>query len=188
MLPARDQVGDARRAGVTVVAAMLVFTACTGGGDAVAPTTSLGNATTTTMPARSNDGILDIGIYLPRTGPGAPLGEPMIATVEAAIEEINLAGGVLGRPVQHSVLDEGAGIGPDELLDQRCRRDRRPGVIADVALSQLGSIVRAFERRRRRAHPRPPRCSSTTIPTTSSSSGPRRATRCRWRRSRVRHV
>lgn len=121
-------------------AMLLVAGACTGGDEDVTPGTTIVFDTTTTVPERSNDGVLTLGIYLPRTGPGAPLGEPMIAAVESAIETINRNGGVLGRPVDHEVVDEGGGTGPDELLATGVDGIVGPAS-STVALSQLASIV-----------------------------------------------
>ena len=47
---------------------------------------------------RAGDGVLKIGTLLPETGSLAFLGPPEIAGVKVAIEEINAAGGVLGKP------------------------------------------------------------------------------------------
>lgn len=120
--------------------ATIALGACSGGDDTVTPTTSV-SATTTTTIARVDDGVLKIGIYLPQTGPGASLGEPMVAAAVAAIDEINAAGGVLGHDIDHVIVDEGSSTDPIELLDA--------GVDAIVgpassrrALSQLGSITR----------------------------------------------
>lgn len=103
------------RLGGTLVLAALAAAACTGGDD-TAPTSTVPATTTTIAPQRSNDGTLHLGIYLPRTGNGAPLGEPMIAAVEATIAAINDAGGVLGGDVEYTIVDEGASTGPSELL------------------------------------------------------------------------
>lgn len=125
--------------GALAAAAMLVLAACTGGDDDTAPSTTA-VATTTTMPERADDGVLTIGVYLPRTGPGAPLGEPMIAAVEQAIVLINESGGVMGRDVVFDVLDEGADTGPEELLTAGVDAIVGPAS-STVALSQLDATV-----------------------------------------------
>ena len=54
------------------------------------------------LTTRTNDGAdgqLQIGGYLPLTGSLASLGPPEVAGVELAVEEINEAGGVLGKEV-----------------------------------------------------------------------------------------
>ena len=68
--------------------------------DESAPTTTQAVVTTTSPPARSNDGVLVLGVLLPTTGPGATLfGEGMVDAVELATEQINHAGGVIGSEV-----------------------------------------------------------------------------------------
>jgi branched-chain amino acid transport system substrate-binding protein len=59
------------------------------------------------------DGILRIGGLLPATGDLAFLGPPMIAGGNLAVEEINAAGGVLGRPVEYLLGDSGDGARDD---------------------------------------------------------------------------
>jgi ABC-type branched-subunit amino acid transport system substrate-binding protein len=61
----------------------------------------------TTTATRTGDGVLKIGSLLPETGSLAFLGPPEFAGVEYAIEEINAAGGVLGKPVEYSQGDSG---------------------------------------------------------------------------------
>ncbi len=125
------------------MAGMLVaIGACTGDtSPGTAPTTSVGVATTT-VPERSNDGTLVIGIYLPITGAGSDLGVPMVAAVEDAVEQINAAGGVFGRDVLLERTDEGAGTGPGQLLADGV--DAIVGPASSLtALARLGPAVDA---------------------------------------------
>lgn len=127
-----------RLAGLITAAAVVV--ACTGGGDDdVAPTTSL-VATTTTAVEREADGRLVVGVYLPQTGPGAALGEPMIAAVREAVAHVNSEGGVLGEDVGLLVLDEGTPSGPSALLAEGVDAIIGPAS-SHNALAQLASIV-----------------------------------------------
>ena len=130
-----------RLAGGTVAAA-LIAGACTGGDDdAVTSTTSADTTSTTTIP-RDHDGRLVLGIYLPVTGSGSELGQPMIAAVEDAVDLINDAGGVLGSDVSTIQADEGAGTGLGELLEQGV--DAIVGPASSLtALSQLAPAVDA---------------------------------------------
>lgn len=99
-----------------VVGVTVAVAACTGGGDdSPATSTSIGGTTTTTV-ERNADGRLVLGVYLPVTGDGSELGQPMIAAVENAVRRINDVGGVLGHEVTIERADEGAGTGPAELL------------------------------------------------------------------------
>ncbi|MFM8483540.1 MAG: ABC transporter substrate-binding protein [Actinomycetota bacterium] len=61
----------------------------------------------TTSATRAGDGVLKLGTLLPETGSLAFLGPPEFAGVEFAIDEINAAGGVLGKPVEYSQGDSG---------------------------------------------------------------------------------
>lgn len=56
---------------------------------------------------RTGDGTLKIGTLLPETGSLAFLGPPEVAGVQLAINEINEAGGALGKPVQLTTGDSG---------------------------------------------------------------------------------
>jgi ABC-type branched-subunit amino acid transport system substrate-binding protein len=73
---------------------------------------------------RAGDGVLKIGSLLPETGSLAYLGPPEFAGVEYAIEEINAAGGVLGKPVEYVQGDSGdtttdiASITSDRLISE----------------------------------------------------------------------
>jgi len=63
------------------------------------------------------DGTLTIGTLLPQSGDLAFLGPPEFAGVDLAIQEINEAGGVLGKPVKDIKADSGDGtpnIAPSE--------------------------------------------------------------------------
>lgn len=114
--------------------------ACTGGDDDVlTPTTSVAT-TTTTVVEREADGRLVIGAYLPQTGPGASLGNPMISAIREAVAHINTEGGVLGNDVELLVQDEGAPSGPSALLDEGVDAIIGPASSRN-ALSQLASIV-----------------------------------------------
>jgi len=64
----------------------------------------------TTVPQPDEDGVLRFGLLVPQSGDGATLGEPLVAVANAAVRTINEAGGVLGRPVELVVADEGADV------------------------------------------------------------------------------
>lgn len=64
------------------------------------------------------DGVLTIGTLLPSSGDLAFLGPPEFAGVDLAVQEINAAGGVLGKDVKQSKADSGDGtpnIAPGEV-------------------------------------------------------------------------
>lgn len=136
--PSRRPHRPSRLATLVIGAGLVV--ACTGGDDdTVTPTTSVA-VTTTTVAERDDDGRLVMGVYLPQTGPGASLGEPMITAVREAVAHINTEGGVLGSPVDLLVLDEGSPAGPAALLAEGVDAIIGPASSRN-ALSQLASIV-----------------------------------------------
>ena len=124
---------------VALVATATLLGACTGSEDDTAPTSLA--TTTSTVVTRDDDGRLVIGVFLPRTGPGAGLGEPMIASIDAAIAEINAAGGVLGQTVSHEIVDENSDTGMAELVQMGVDAIVGPAS-STVALAQLDDAVR----------------------------------------------
>jgi branched-chain amino acid transport system substrate-binding protein len=100
---------------VLVVAFALVAAACGGDGDTTttttagdATTTTAGTATTaagdTTTTTASGEPII-IGAAIDQTSFMAPFDSPAIVAAQIAIDEVNAAGGVLGRPLQLEVID-----------------------------------------------------------------------------------
>ena len=64
--------------------------------------------TPTSSPTPTGDGILRIGTLFPASGPLAGFSAAQVAGVNAAVREINTAGGVLGAPVEIVNRDAGA--------------------------------------------------------------------------------
>jgi ABC-type branched-subunit amino acid transport system substrate-binding protein len=110
-------------------AALLVLSACGGGGDdTAAPQEEQTSASPTeqsnpaaqdcpTPPPAKGDGTLTLGSLLPLTGDLAFLGPPEVAGVQLAVQEMNQAGGVLGKDVRLVQADSGDGspdIAPSE--------------------------------------------------------------------------
>ncbi|MBU3689866.1 MAG: amino acid ABC transporter substrate-binding protein [Actinobacteria bacterium] len=93
------------RCSLVAAALGLVVAAC-GGGTTTAPVDTEPPRTTTIAP-RISDGALRLGLLVPRSGPGATIGEPLVAIVEAAVRAINDNGGVNGSPIELFVEDEG---------------------------------------------------------------------------------
>jgi branched-chain amino acid transport system substrate-binding protein len=83
-------------------AAALLLAACGGSSDGDSGTSA---SPSSTLPA--GDGTLTIGSVLPQTGSLAFLGPPEFAGVDLALEEINAAGGVLGKEVAYIPGDSG---------------------------------------------------------------------------------
>ena len=101
------------RTAVVLATASLVLTACGQDTEPEAtnePTTS--ESPESSAPANQGDGTLRVGTLLPQTGDLAFLGPPEFAGVDAAITDINAAGGVLGNDVEQTKADSGDGT-PD---------------------------------------------------------------------------
>ena len=104
------------RTAAVLAAATLVLTACSSDNEPNAG----GNETSSGSPSpdeAKGDGELVVGQLLPQTGDLAFLGPPEFAGVDLAIQEINDAGGVLGKPVKSVRGDSGDGspnIAPGE--------------------------------------------------------------------------
>ncbi len=138
------------RAAAVLASATLVLTAC-GGNDNTE--TKSGNEPSTSKspskaPAAKGDGTLTLGSLLPQTGDLAYLGPPEFAGVDLAVQEINDAGGVLGKPVASSKADSGdgtpdiAGASVDNLLNKNV--DVVVGAAASgVSLSVIDKITGA---------------------------------------------
>jgi branched-chain amino acid transport system substrate-binding protein len=95
-----------------IVASVALLVACDGDNDdgdpAVVETTPATTVTPTTEVPNDEDGVLRIGLLLPRSGDAATIGQPLIAAAVAAVEAVNAAGGVLGNPVELvTEFDEG---------------------------------------------------------------------------------
>src|ERR1700759_932147 len=84
----------------------LMLTACGGSSGGTAQTTNSPKDSNTAAAAKG-DGTLKIGTLLPQTGSLAFLGPPEFAGVKLAIQDINAAGGVLGKQVTETDSDSG---------------------------------------------------------------------------------
>lgn len=93
----------AMRALALVAAAALALSAC---GDDDDDATADASASPS-LKVNTGNGVLKIGTLLPETGSLQILGPPEIAAVKLAIQEINAAGGVLGKDVEAEYSDSG---------------------------------------------------------------------------------
>ncbi len=138
------------RSAAVLAAAALVLTACGGGNETNTgkePTKSE-SPKSSQSPAAKGDGTLTIGSLLPQTGDLAYLGPPEFAGVDLAIQELNDAGGVLGKQVASVKADSGdgtpdiAGASVDNLLNKNT--DVIVGAAASgVSLSVIDKITGA---------------------------------------------
>jgi len=127
--------------------ASLALTACGGNSSDknASSDKSSSSAPSSSAPAGKGDGTLTVGTLLPQTGDLAFLGPPEFAGVQTAVDDINAAGGVLGKPVKQVKGDSGdgtpdiAGAQTDKLLDANA--DVVVGAAASsVSLSVLDKI------------------------------------------------
>lgn len=93
----RASIGRTGRYAIFLSAAALVITSCGGNGDEAE------------APSRGGDGVLKVGYVLPETGQLAFLGPPQIESLKFAVQTINDAGGVLGKPIPSLVSGDEAG-------------------------------------------------------------------------------
>ena len=90
---------------VAVIGTLLV--ACSSGGRSAAPRTRP-TSTTTTTTRPGADSVLTIGQLAPLTGPIAIISNSFTVPVKLAVDEINISGGVNGKPVGLVVADDGS--------------------------------------------------------------------------------
>jgi branched-chain amino acid transport system substrate-binding protein len=102
----------ASRIALACAASTLVLASCGDDGSDGEGTASTEEETSSASPEAKGDGVLRIGSLLPQTGDLAFLGPPEFAGVDLAVEEINAAGGVLGKPIEQFDADSGDGT-PD---------------------------------------------------------------------------
>ncbi len=88
-----------------MLAASLWLAACSSGGDTGVTSTTVESAPTSSV--RPDDGVLAIGAVIPSGGALPDLGASMRAALELAKSEINDAGGIEGRPLVLTIIDEG---------------------------------------------------------------------------------
>jgi ABC-type branched-subunit amino acid transport system substrate-binding protein len=131
-----------------ILVSILLAAACTDHSPSTPAPTTVVPSSTTTLPRGNLDGQLRIGVLLPQTGPGMPIGLSMTAAVQMAVKEINAAGGVNGQAVSLSIADEGstqeaAAKALDDLLNEQ-KVDAIVGPASSkVALALIDRIVDA---------------------------------------------
>ena len=117
-------VAGQRMCAITVMSVALLGVGCSSSSPTTASApigSSIVPVPSSTAPGRVRDGVLRIGVLLPSTGAGAPIGQSALAAVKVAVDLANGGGGVNGHPVQLFVRDEGdnasaAATGVQQLL------------------------------------------------------------------------
>ncbi len=136
----------ALRAAVALAATSMVLAGC--GSDTSDGDSSSNKSDSSSSKAAKGDGTLTVGTLLPQTGDLAFLGPPEFAGVQAAIDDINAAGGVAGKDVVQVKADSGdgtpdiAGAQVDKLMSAKA--DVVVGAAASgVSLSVINKITDA---------------------------------------------
>lgn len=128
------------RTAVVLAAASFTLAACGNSGNNNASSGSSGSSSpsgSSSAPAAKGDGTLTVGTLLPQTGDLAFLGPPEFAGVQTAVDDINAAGGVMGKQVVQVKADSGDGT-PDIAGAQT---DKLLAANADVVLGAASSSV-----------------------------------------------
>lgn len=105
------------------------------------PLLVLGWLTTAQLASAQTVQPVKIGVIGPFTGPSSDFGQPMLHGIELAVQEINAAGGYLGRPLTLVVKDDqgnpDVGLqGAQALVDE--------GVIATIGFCNTGVALKAL--------------------------------------------
>jgi branched-chain amino acid transport system substrate-binding protein len=132
--------------GVVVVVLLAVVAACSGSSDSEGSSTT--TSSTTRPAARGNrDGTLAFGQLAPLSGRLASISRSLTTPVRIAVDEINAAGGVNGKPVTLKVADDGGGENEDvadRALDGLLRGEKVDAIIGPTAtgtaLDQLDAV------------------------------------------------
>ncbi|HUR73165.1 MAG TPA: ABC transporter substrate-binding protein [Sporichthya sp.] len=132
----------AGRALALVAAATLTLTlaACGDDNNDVKATPSA-SATTT---VNTGNGVLKIGTLLPETGNLTVLGPPEVAAVKLAIQDINAAGGVLGKNVETEFADSGDTT--TDIASQSVNRLLNAGVDAIIGAASSSVTLTVIDR------------------------------------------
>lgn len=92
-------------------------------------------ASTTTIPARLDDGVLTIGLMVPNSGSGVDLGIAVEAGTDLAVRQINVGGGVNGRTLRLIRQDEG-----DDVASARLASNALINAGVDAILGPASSL------------------------------------------------
>jgi len=85
---------------------------------------------------------LRIGLIGPLTGPSADFGVPMMNGAKLALDEINAAGGYLGRPLELVIKDD---TGTPDVGLQRSRELLKDQLIATIGFCNTGVALKSLE-------------------------------------------
>jgi branched-chain amino acid transport system substrate-binding protein len=131
---------------VVVVLLATLAASCGGGSDSEGSSTTT-SSTTRPAPRENRDGNLALGQLAPLSGRLSSISQSLTAPVQIAVNEINAAGGVNGKPVTIKVADDGGGENnevADKALDGLLRGEKVDAIIGPTAtgtaLDQLDRV------------------------------------------------
>jgi branched-chain amino acid transport system substrate-binding protein len=136
-----------RRRHLAIVTGALGLLGACGSDGGTVPDATEPPRTTTTVP-RESDGVLRLGLLIPRSGTGASLGDPLVPIAESLVDSINGADGFGGRDVELVIRDEGndtaTALAAVERLVGEDGVDAIVGPLSsNVALGVLPTLVRS---------------------------------------------
>lgn len=125
----------------SLAAVAIVIVACGPSGGSASPGASAAAPASVSpgasAPATSaGDGVLRLGYLLAETGPLANLGPPQISAFKLAVNDVNDAGGVLGKPIAIEEADE---AGDPAIASQSV--DRLLGANVDGVIGAISSAI-----------------------------------------------
>ncbi len=124
----------------SLAAVAIVIAACGPSGGSAATGASAAPASISAGPSapatNAGDGVLNLGYLLAETGPLANLGPPQISAFKLAVNDVNDAGGVLGKPITIEEADE---AGDPAIASQSV--DRLLGAKVDGVIGAISSAI-----------------------------------------------
>jgi len=136
-------------AAVPLLLGSLALTACgsskSSTSSSSSPSASSGSSSSAaSAPKAKADGTLTIGTLLPETGDLAFLGPPEIAGTQLAINDVNSAGGVLGKPVK--IVKGDSGDTSTNIASQTVDRELGQGVDAIIGAASSGVTLTVIDK------------------------------------------
>ena len=130
------------------LAVSLAISACgddsedSGADSTTSPSATQSPTESSSAPAASDEA-LKIGYILPETGALAFLGPGTIGAVTIALEDINAAGGVLGKPVEVATGDEGEtdGVAANQSADRLLQSDHVHAIVGPLSSTTTTTVI-----------------------------------------------
>lgn len=134
---------ERRRASLTAFGLALFTLACTSTKPSPTLTTPAPAITIATRLA-DGDRRLRIGVLLPSTGSGGSLSQPLQRAIDLAVDEINKAGGVWGKPVDVVRFDEGQDVATASTALEQMMGENPVDAMIGPASSRVALGIRDF--------------------------------------------